>query len=251
MKIAILGGGMSGMLAAKALWDNGIQDFNILTNSFSEPKGYMYLHNNCGMQLDGRTIKVNQLGEEEAYRKKLGYDTSVDASWKSDLEEYYSYGYNPYQAYEFLLWHFKDKAVDSEIRTQDIKRIKGEYDYIISTIPLPILYPDAQYYSSEIILEEFDTSKPYQKAYVYYDGIEQSDSIRFGIGFWGKGFAEYPVNQKVDGAVRVIKPIIATNVPKDNQIVLAGRTGQWNKSVLAHNAYYQILDKFKGGTYGG
>ena len=251
MRIAILGGGMSGLLAAKALQDNGIKDFNIITNNFSEPKGYMYLHNNCGIQLDGKIIKVNQLGEEEAYRKKLGYDTSVDSSWKSGLEEYYSYGYDPYQTYECLMYCFKDKAIFTEISNKDIKRIKEKYNYIISTIPLPVLYPSAQYYSSEILLEEFDTSKPYQKAYVYYDGIEQSDSVRFGVGFWGKGFAEYPVNQKVDGAVRVIKPVIATDVPKDSQIVLAGRAGQWNKSVLAHNVYYQILDKFKGGTYGG
>lgn len=79
MKVAVLGAGISGLLAAKALNELGI-DFVVFDRT-GVPVGYSfqglhYLHNDCGLGVERRTIYNHIIGgedsPEEAYARRFG-----------------------------------------------------------------------------------------------------------------------------------------------------------------------------------
>lgn len=250
-KIAILGAGLSGMLAAKALEDSGFEgQYDILTKEISCPKGYTFLHDNCNMDLDDVLIEVVQIGSKKAYKRKLNYEQKVNASWKTGLKKYWLHGHDACEAMYKIVEKVYDKIVYTRTDKDKIDFLKKTYDKIISTIPLNCLYPpkdNINYEYTEIKLLVGERKSP-GKNIVTYDGVEASNTIRYGR-LNRKLFYEYPPETELEGSITIKKPIVAHNVPYDysNKIILAGRNGEWNKNILAHQVYWKIFGMVKAG----
>lgn len=240
-KIAILGNGVSGILAAKALKDSGIKEFDIITKQNGTPKirGFFLLHDNCNFGgMEKVSFKVEQLGEEKVYKDKLSYGKSISSSWKRGLESYFIVGYNPYPSIIQEWYDNKHRVVNYQICPGDLKLLFYDYDWVISTIPPNSLYEncDLGYFKIWVKDEPADGENYYAR----YFGTKDTDKTRESQ-LWGRKSIEYAI--KKEGAREVIKPVIAHNLPKNDNLTLVGRKGQWNKNILAHQVYYHILDE--------
>ncbi len=247
--IAILGSGLSGLLAARALWDNGY-DFEILTKDKRkpDPKGFMLLHDNCNLVLEKCCFPVFQGGSEEEYKKKLSYGGSVNSSWKSGLKEYWMAGYNPYQAIEYLHALYEKKMKYCEINPDLKDNLCKDYYKVISTIPPNNLFPEIKLESTEIFVEELEGMGK-KKAEIIYNGYKDNTITRHTLNLWGRSFIESTSREFSIAKTLIVKPIKAKGLNRinDSKIILAGRKGLWNKNVLAHQVYYQISGKIKRG----
>lgn len=248
MKIAILGSGLSGLMAAKGLDDNGFENFDILTKEIKKPnpKGYMILHDLCGMMLENKIFPVYQNGEEKYYKEKLNYG-DISASWKSGLSEYWMVGYNPYQAIDLLWKKFRNKCYHTTVSTNIVENLKKDYDYIISTIPPNNLYSNVSLTYASVWIKELEDPINYSP-HVIYNGYDFSNITRSSIQLWNnKSFVEYC--KPVEDAQKVKKPLYFNGeIKKDDKIILTGRKGLWNKNILAHQVYYKIYGKTKNNS---
>jgi len=240
-KIAILGNGISGTLAAKALKDSGNEEFDIISKDSNIPKvrGFFLLHDSCNFDgIEKVSFKVEQLGREEVYKKKLSYNGEVSSSWKNGLESYFMVGYNPYPSI-VQEWHSnRHRIVEYELVPEDFDLLFYDYDWVISTIPPNNLFKSAELKYSKIWIK--DKPADDNGYYAKYFGTDDTDKIRESQ-LWGRKSIEYSIEK--EGSAICIKPIKAKNLPKDDRLTLAGRKGKWNKNILAHQVYYQVLDE--------
>lgn len=241
MKIAVLGSGLSGLLAGKALKNLGHNDITFLSKDTEkpEPKGFIILHDNCDMDLEKCHFPVIQEGSEKVYSKKLGYGDKITSSWKKGTKKYWMVGYNPYQAIHILHNEFKDRIFKTTVTRNNIGEIKKDYDKIISTIP-PSCTMDVELEYKTIWVEELESTPRYcfDKPCVIYNGNDGHKMTRETIGLWGRYFNEY--YRPVKGA-EMVKKVKGYHQPKEEGIHFTGRYGKWNKNVLAHQVYYEIL----------
>jgi len=243
-KIAILGSGLSGLMAAKGLVDAGIKKnkIDILSDNIEkpEPKGFMMLHDNCNMDLQKNYFKVHQIGSEREYKKKLNYTGDISASWKTGLDNYWMVGYNPYHAISMLYTKFRSNMNKFKVRPEDLKILKSQYKTIISTIPPNNLYPGVKLFNTTIWVK-FGKIKQVYSPQVIYNGLSDNWMTR-SSQLWGFRSLEYC--KKAPETTKVVKPIKAKGMPDDN-IIKTGRVGQWNKNILAHQVYYKIYGMTK------
>ncbi len=246
--IAILGSGLAGLLAAKAIRDKRRDwDIKIFTKSkeLKRPKGFVLLHDKCNVDgIDESAIKVVQKGRENKYKNKLNYNGNVNSSWKSGLQEYYLHGWNIRKATELLHKFFESYFTKFTVKPNNINNITEEFDYVISTIPPDNLTEGVILKYSKVYIKEIEEEyKDVDYPVVYYHG-DDVPGTRVTMGLWGKSWIEYgKMAQK-----RLFKKLeefrkptyVSGAMPKAYNLILAGRNGLWNKNILAHQVYYRI-----------
>jgi len=249
--VAILGSGLAGMLAAKAIQDMKVKwDFTLFSKDkkLHKPKGFVMLHDKCGIKtLDDATIKVVQKGRENKYKNKLNYDGMINSSWKSGLADYYVHGWDIRDANKFLHNIYRTKFSELEITPNNINDILRDYDYVISTIPPDNLTEDITLkYSKVYIREVKDDYKKVEQPVVYYHG-DLVPGTRVTLNLWGKSWVEYgklAPRRFFSGDIELEdfrKPVSASGtMPSADNLILAGRYGLWNKNILSHQVYYRI-----------
>lgn len=252
MKIAILGGGLTGLLVADTLMRNRLNNFDIFEKDKKapEPSGFMVLHHSFGLKLKQKTFPVYQKGSEHNYKAKLSYDSTVNCSWKKGLEKYYMGGFNPFQAAEKLFSWYQSRMVEKEVGPNCFADISKDYDLVISTIPPFFLKPEVEHNcsSTNVYVEELDPGD--EKEGVLYNGYSNQPVLR-EVNLWGRLIREYSQQQPEKNLTKIEKPIrviggIEANYP-DNTI-LAGRRGQWNKHIMLHHVYFQIQHLIQEGV---
>lgn len=241
--IAILGAGLAGLLAGKALIDAGENDFVILAKEVPSPifPGFTYLQSNCFMPLEKKTIQISKRGTARGYGLKRN---SKANSWREYAEKDFVQGYSPIEAQEYLL-SMLEKHIELKLITpKTLPKLKANYEHIISTIPLNILYPGAEYEFNTLWVKELPREEFIKEGLVTYSGSIYDLWSRRSF-LWGRGWEEY--GNPEPGAIEIIKPIRCKGIPKDSQMTLTGRLGSWQRKELAHQTYYRIFGMIRDG----
>jgi hypothetical protein len=245
-EIVIFGTGIAGLLAGKAAIEEGwfptFYDRDYRKKAITS--GLHYLHDNCG--IPAREYVVNNYvvskGSESIgiqYCKKIFgciNNTALNNSLTDlpeqntfyDMREIYS------DLYDSLQEYFAPEPLNVDCDNA------WNFDVpIISTIPLPLLFPNINCRSEKVFYKEGIAASRTDKNYVVYNTISSDDWYRTS-SIMGYQCTEY-INDVPDS--KPMYKIITANVDRDRilddyNILLIGRYGAWDRKFLAHNAYY-------------
>jgi len=252
-KIAILGGGMTGLLIADTLTRNGKMNFDIFEKEkqVPNPSGFMVMHYNFGLKMNRVVFPVYQKGEEANYKAKLNYHDNVNCSWKSGLRKYYLAGYNPHIAAERMFKWYESRMVEERVTPESFQHIQKDYDLVLSTIPPFYLVPEIEHscVSTNVYIETLEVPED-ETVGVLYNGFMDEPVLR-EVNLWGRWLKEY--NQKIPEKelIKVEKPthiIKEVNHLLPDNVILLGRRGQWNKHIMLHHVYFQVEHLIKEGV---
>ena len=249
MRVAILGAGAAGLLSAQALTDLGIEHdlFDKELPSISKAKGLHYLHDNCGLPLRWITVHNYVLGVNEGEKPHEQYSRKLGTPLNNSLVDLpaFNAGYDFKQAIELLVERHLDKVSVLEVTKETVPILLEEYDYVINTVPLPIIFPQAvcKKVDRKVMKgrpEGIDKLVGLNPNQVIYNIDEQVNWYRYS-NVLGNEWTEV-----VEGGDFTISKIITTDFRSpDERIILQGRYGKWDRKFLAHHAYHETIRRFK------
>lgn len=254
MRIAVLGCGPAGLLAAHACQMKGNEVY-VYSRKFPSPMGgAQYLHRAIPVVTeddpDGDILFI-KLGEREEYARKLYGDPDAPCSW-DEFEEGYQPAWSLRAAYQRLWDMYEHMIVDRNIRFPEARSIAANFDLTISTIPAPILCSAHHRFDYKEVLiakEHRDACEQLGDPCVIYNG-QDLPYYRTSLIF-GEGSTEYPwEHQNVKGFVNpndpgVVNAVIGkkprgTDCTCEPHIMRVGRFGTWKPGVLVHHAFEEV-----------
>lgn len=247
MKIAVLGCGPAGLLAAHAAVTTGHT-----VTIYSEPKpskigGAQFLHQaipGITQQEPDGEVNFVFVGTPEIYARKVYGDPLAPTSWLA-----YTPGLHPVwnmqQAYDNLWERYKDHIVPCHIAQDTLGDITKAHHLTFSCVPAPAVCPHrnhdgsptCEFKSQPVWIEENPPMLPYDMT-IIYSGFSDDDWYRTSNMF-GHAFCEYSFEKA--GAIRVVKPL-ATTCEGDPWVIRLGRYGKWRKAELIHDAYNEAME---------
>lgn len=259
MKVAVLGFGPSGHMAAWAAVQCGHQ-VEFFSDSFTQHKNYgvFFLHDPCDLPLVGQTVYQKVIGHKDlepekaaAQYGKFVYGNEAEG-WGiiHALNEPKITGFDPNQAMELLSVYLADvkRTVAKFENFGDILSLKQDFEKIICTIPADVVFKDENF--------------PFKYAYVISDAkngrFEQNffiDNVNPFLGWYrlshvfGRYSAEYPYEVHSE-AKRVKKVIGGKEFTERDGIYFTGRFGAWNRKIRTEHVYSLVLNYLTGGKYG-
>lgn len=253
MKIAVLGSGPAGMLAAHACKSHG---HNV--SVFSRDKkpslvtGAQYVHEQIPELVSGEpdgVITYHKIGSASGYAKKVYGDELAPTSWDIfPVGEYPCWGMRKLYG---KLWESWSKRIQERDVTKDwLDHHVEAFDLIVSTIPAYYIcrnadhkFPAAQVWFEKASLAD----KNLGDNFVYYSG-DPTDLWYRASWIFGQGWFEYGDHPSPNrdfissrSLIRGIKPL-DTDCDCRPRIIRAGRFGEWKKGKLVHHAYYKTID---------
>lgn len=252
MKVAVIGCGPAGLLAAAAAEESGHKVSIYSLKRKSRIGGAQYLHN----PIDGITpkepesyIKVVKIGSKEGYAHKVYGDKGQAVSWDLYDDQQEVPAWDIIKAYD-LLWDryepiIKDRPVSEEL----LFGMLGYADVVINAAPLKALCNRWHTFKQQyIFVRPVGMNLVSYESFILYNGDKLWPWYRSSRVF-GREMTEWSVNaepsQLPDGAFAVKKPV-HTNCDCWPEIVKVGRYGKWKKSDLASNAFEDARAFFNG-----
>lgn len=248
MKVAILGAGMTGLLAAKALAEHDIE-FTLYDKNpnegVSSSQGLHYLHDNCNLPLKPQIVHNYIIGCKDGEHPHEQYSRKLGTPLNNSLVELpaFSMVYNFQEAYKILLHLMKGNIQRCNFEADMLKYFLEKFDLVISTLPLPVVYPEA---TCKFVEVQAVRGRPRGipklpgANQVVYNIEENTNWYRYSRVF---GVEWTEVKQ---GGEFILKKVVDSNFePPDDRVILLGRWGQWNRKFLAHQAYYKILRRIE------
>lgn len=264
MKVAVLGCGPAGLLAAKAAEDRDCE-VEILSHKVISPiGGAQYIHKSIpgvtGGEGESVPIEFTRVGNREGYAEKVYGSPDAECSWDS-----FSYGVFPAwsmrAAYRKLFQHFADRIEQNIIEPGDVAALAEKYDLILSSVPRNRMCSDDgehhRFDGQPILLAR--GAKVEMDNIVVYNGRKQDDWYRTSVIF-GNAWTEFSAHcLKIPASdllpdewrgriVKGIKPLDTNcdcHTDHENFFYI-GRFGRWKKGVLVTDAYddaCEILDE--------
>ena len=262
MKIAVLGSGPSGLVAAEAVTEclfGTEHDLDIFSLGKKSPLyGAQYLHQPIlGVTDFMKSIEVQYRleGTADGYRQKV-YPGSEGAEVSVSVEmlEPNHPAWDIRETYDRLWEDFGDLVVPSILNFEMVKVISRRYDLVLSTIPLPkICGAKHRFENANIVaagsapdlnigLEEYKNLCPPNT--VICNGDDRVPWYRIS-NIFGYVTAEFSMRYSSwapKSASMVRKPLSHSCDCWDNSNVhLLGRYGAWKKGVLVHDVYEEVV----------
>lgn len=235
-KVAILGCGPAGLLAAHATALAGYEPVIFSKKVKSKLPGAMYLHCSiealAGEVADHPVLYVKE-GNKQMYAAKVYGDRYAPCSW--DIFETGFHRAWPMKDMYKRLWKmYSERIEDMLIDSVMLDDLPREFPLILSSIPAPVL---CGYQES---FHHFPAAKIWVKTkrgkgpnVIEYNGIPDVPWYRFSRLF---GWESWEYGHEVADASTGVKPL-NTNCDCRPLITRIGRFGHWKKGVLVHNAF--------------
>lgn len=276
-RCVVLGAGPAGLLAAHAAERRGLEvtvytepDISGQPKS-SELHGCQYLHSYIpgieGLRTKGQQVQYLLDGTVEGYRRKVygdGWDGQVSPDEYGPEASHYAW--NLRHAYDQLWENWKDRIEPRHVSPQSaaaLADIKGLL--VLCTIPARslCLNPEEHRFATQQVWAKGGIGPNWRpnggenvpaslRALPYYapehtvqcNGNEAPHWYRAATVF-GHSTLEWPAGARppISGVVKVEKPL-RTNCDchmTNGHWHRLGRYGQWSKSVLVHEAYFEAL----------
>jgi hypothetical protein len=146
------------------------------------------------------------------------------------------------KAYTMLCNKYDNRIMQLDYKTEMLLEFKNDYDLIISTLPLPIMFPKYKCESKTVwVKDQMPENVELNDFTVMYNIIEGVPWYRCSKIF-GQVYTEYVDNQE---GCSPIHKIITCEELQDNymkillehKVLLVGRFAEWNRMRLAHEIY--------------
>lgn len=250
MRVAILGCGPAGLLAAHACHINGVH-FDIYSKMRKSTLfGAQYLHQGID-GITGDPVEVEYIlnGDPVDYREKV-YGLKWDGEVSPETLTTNHMAWDIRAAYD-KLWHrYQDRIHDCVI-SPDFQEWDGlaEYDKVISTIPRTVWREGSDQFEFSTVWAVGDAPElgvtapfgPAQDNVVLCDGTRDVSWYRLSK-IYGHTTIEWPEGRRppVEGIAAVFKPLTTTHAGREGWAYL-GRYGKWEKGVLSTDAFNEAL----------
>lgn len=257
IRVAVLGCGPAGLLAAHAVVQAGMTPTIFSRKLKSEIGGAQYLHREIPGVEAGDPFDIHYIywGHEHVYADKV-YGPGMphrSTSWKKHNRV--SQAWSMQQAYEHLWFMYQSCIVETEISYEWAWQLAYHkaFSEILSTVPLPLITRRPQRFDFKrayvVItpsLSWLDEELDLPKHFILYNGLREWNWYRASRinGYEG---TEWPgmVDEPKNGAKSlVISKPVGHNVPPEESIpsiYKIGRYGKWKKGELVTNAYHDAV----------
>ena len=247
MKVAVVGGGLVGRLAAWAAMLSGHTPtiFDRMATAVA-PRGFVFLHEPCSLPLTPQAITVimsGPLGEKgrRAYAKKV-YD-NVELADQVSFEKYKGtvLGYDPAEALSILNGLQHGMVQDVNFETLDeVKLLLETHERVVFTLPINKFVPGIWLSKrGSVGVYPLDAGEKLRN-FCVYSSDPNIPWCRAGAMF---GFAFREFSYVVPGH-RVIEKVVEGPRPQvvpHHAILFTGRFGKWTKQ-LAHESFEETLN---------
>lgn len=246
LRVAILGCGPSGLLAAEGVRQWG---FNPTIISRPEPSrigGAQYLHRAIPevtpSQAEGVVI-FQKVGTACGYSKKL-YDRKTHTSW-DEFDVGPHRVWNMQSAYNLLWGRFSFNISPMNIRPENVLALTQIFDAVFSTIPLKVLcQKNHSFIDKAVYISEGASEIERNENKIIWNGLEATRWYRQS-NIFGHAYTEWPYDPGDRKVVRIRKPI-KTDCDCQPGLLKLGRYGEWRKGVLSHHAYEGVVETLRG-----
>ncbi len=241
MKVAILGCGPSGLLAAHAAVHLGHEPVIYSIAVQSEIHGAQYLHRSIPditSKKPDAQLTFRKLGLRSGYARKVYGSGVIETSWTKfhDGEEYPAC--NMREAYDALWSLYCPVIIERIVNAWDLPELIDSYPQVVSTIPASNLcrkpYHEFKRLTISVIGSAPDEVKPDQ---VVYNG-RGSDPWYRACEIFGHRFTEY--SHPISGQPQGFKPISTNCDCFNGRVLKVGRYGKWARGELIHHAYEDV-----------
>ncbi|KKM03714.1 hypothetical protein LCGC14_1771700 [marine sediment metagenome] len=239
MRVAIIGGGLVGRLAAWATMQAGHTPiiFDRMPEAVT-PRGFVYLHDNCGLPLTPQNIHVIETGGNRfGYAYKVYRDTFHEVSFGkyAGVHE----GYDPAELLNILNGLQHGMVKDSNFNDIDeIMELRHDYAKLIITLSANLLFPDINLPSVKGSVGVYPLNAgEVLKNFCVYSADPNIPWYRSGSMF-GYAFREF--STVIPGHRTIVKVVLGDEVPQGKDTLHTGRFGKWTKQ-LSHESYEEVL----------
>lgn len=258
MRVAVLGCGPTGLVAAHAIRQAGHDAHIYSKKRKSFIHGAQYLH----APIDGvpvnnpMRIKYVMQGEPEEYLKKV-YKGNWDGSISDDLRDQEHLAWDIRAAYGWLWMHYSDMITDIEFRATYFhsmyKDFLDVFDLVINTLPRQALCVGGHVFKSTEIWALGDAPEDgrfvpmnCELGNVIYNGLPEPSWYRLS-NIFGYKTVEWPNHSKkppIEGVALAEKPI-SHNCDCWPDLRHTGRFGAWDRTKLVHTSYNDVIEMIK------
>ena len=265
MRIAILGCGPSGLVAAHAAMQLKLKK-TVCVFSRAERSaiyGAQYLHQPipgvfAAHDVEPEIIRYQMSGTPESYLRKV-YGDAWDGTISDDLRDQAHVAWDLRSTYDELWMRYQELICEYEIPrnlgpsgvTACINPLLDNFDIVINTIPRPVLCVSRihKFISTEIwaLGEHPATEFPIEctENVIAYNGDSNPSWYR-SSRIHGYSTVEWPghiARPPIPGVVKVKKPLRHNCDCWAGRIVHLGRMGRWQNGTLVHHVYADMYEQ--------
>lgn len=264
MKIAVLGCGPAGLIAAHAIRvaEGDHQVVIISKRRKSHMFGAQYLHApipGVTNSSDYATIRYKMLGSADDYRRKV-YGDMWDGTVSPEDLAYTHQAWDIREAYDRLWTMYSYHVIDCPMNPAEMQRFvdnKNAFDLIVNTIPLRTLCSRGHTFGTTEIIAAGDAPQNGIDVGALYscpadtvicNGEEHPSWYRLSRIF-GHTTIEWPgdIDVPIPTASKVEKPTFNNcDCWSPERVLNVGRYGSWKKGVLTNHVYEDVLERIEG-----
>lgn len=248
MKVAVIGAGPAGLIAAHAavLAGHRVTVYDRATPDLSRLMGAQFLHAAIpGLPGEPFPIHVKGVGDSKGYAKKVyGYEEAPNSYIEYVGREIM--GFSLIRAYAALVEKYDDRIAYMNVTSAGFGILASgqEFDLLVSTMSRTSLCMDPEHVFEDAKVMISSRAKQPDSNVILYNG--QPDTLWYRTStIDGRSSTEYPMESGmfIDEPVRIVtKPTRTDCTCWDSvpHVIFTGRYGAWDKSKLVHHAFEDV-----------
>ena len=242
MRIAVLGGGLVGRLAAWAAMQAGHSP-TILDRMYDKiakpPRGFVYLHENCDLPLEPQLVTVMSQGEDLGYKYKVYGDRGDTFTTSFGRYDGTRECFDPGELLSLLNGFQHGMVEERNFADRDeVLALREEYDRLVFTLPVNSFFGGHwPFIKASVGAWPLNAGERPVNTCVYNSNPEIPWN-RAGIMF-GWAFREFPT--VLAGHQPIVKVMPGDPPPEIENVLFTGRFGSWTKQ-LSHQSYREVLE---------